>query len=118
MRVLVAGSGEWTDAGPIRRELAKLPACTAIICGDFQGADALAAQVARELGLTVKAFRKEPEDYQRYRRGAWKALNERMLASSVDQVLAFHPSIEESRGTKHLVELAGQKGIPVQVFAK
>ena len=61
MRVLVAGSGEWTDDGSIRRELAKLPVNTTIICGDFPGADALATQVGRELGLTVEEFKKEAE---------------------------------------------------------
>ena len=41
-----------------------------------------------------------------------------MLASGIDQVLAFHAAIEKSKGTKHLVELARQKGVPVQVFAE
>jgi hypothetical protein len=59
---------------------------------------------------------KTKEDYAKYRRGAWKGLNERMLASGAVRVLAFHPAIENSRGTKHLVEIARAAGIEVQVF--
>jgi hypothetical protein len=31
-------------------------------------------------------------------------------------VLAFHPAIADSRGTKHLVEIAQAAGIEVRVF--
>jgi hypothetical protein len=116
MRVIVAGAAAWSDAEAIRRELAKLPADTVVIHGDAPGADALAGQVAAQLGLVVEPMGKTKEDYTRYRRGAWKGLNERMLASGAVLVLAFHPAIESSRRTKHLVALARAAGIEVQVF--
>jgi hypothetical protein len=116
MRVIVAGATAWTDAEAIRRELAKLPAEAVVIHGDAPGADALAGQVAVQLGLAVEPMGKTREDYTRYRRGAWKGLNERMLASGAVLVLAFHPALEHSRGTKHLVELARSAGIEVRVF--
>src|SRR5690348_12073085 len=108
MRVVVAGATTWSDAAAIQRELAKLPLQTVIIHGDAPGADALAGQVAAQLNLVVHPMAKCKEDYAKYRRGAWKALNERMLASGASLVLAFHPAIEKSRGTKHLVELAAK----------
>jgi hypothetical protein len=118
MRVIVAGAVTWTDAEAIRRELARLPAGSTVIHGDTAGADALAGQIARDLGLTVEPMRKEPEDYCRYKRGAWKALNERMLARGADLVLGFHPQIDKSKGTRHLVELARKAGIEVRLFVQ
>jgi hypothetical protein len=116
MRVIVAGAGAWTDAEVIRRELIRLPADATIIHGDFQGADALAGQIAKELGLKVERWDKNQEDYAKYQRGAWKGLNERMLESGVGLVLAFHPDIDSSRGTKHLVELARVAGVEFRII--
>ncbi len=117
MRVIVAGAVAWSDAEAIRRELAGLPAGAVVVHGDSPGADAAAGRVAAELGLAVEAMAKSPADYARYRRAAWKGLNERMLASGAQLVLAFHPAIEESRGSKHLIELARAASIEVRVFA-
>jgi hypothetical protein len=117
MRVIVAGAVAWSDAARIEQELAKLPAGSTVLHGDAPGSDALAGRIAEALGLRRQAFRKEKQDYQKYKRGAWKGLNERMLASGADLVLAFHPAIEESRGTKHLVEIARAAGIEVVVIS-
>src|SRR4051812_39905550 len=111
MRVIVAGAVAWSNAEAIRRELARLPPGTTVVHGDAPGADALAGRVAAELGLAVDAPRKEEADYRRYRRGAWRGLNERMLAGGAGLVLAFHADIENSRGTKHLIELARAAGV-------
>lgn len=119
MRVIVTGATKWTDAEAIRRELATLPSKTIVIHGDAPGVDALAGEVARELGFLVEAFKKEKVDYQRYRFGAWKALNERMLESGAELVLAFHPQLNEkgkAKGSKHMIGLAEKQGVPVKGF--
>lgn len=118
MRVIVAGASGWTNREAIEGELAKLPAGTIVIHGDAAGADALAGEVAARLGLAVEAMSKTKEDYARYKRGAWKGLNERMLASGADLVLAFHADIRKSHGTKHLVALARAARIEVRVIAE
>lgn len=118
MRVIVAGATTWADAEAIRRELVKLPARTVVVHGDAPGADALAGQVAAELRLGVEPMAKNQDDYARYKRGAWKGLNERMLASGIELVLVFHPAIDASRGSKHLMKLAQAQTIEVQVFAE
>jgi len=117
MRVIVAGAVAWTNEEAIRRELAKLPAGTTVIHGDSPGADAIAGRVAAELGHGVEGMHKNKADYAKYQRGAWKGLNERMLARGVIEVLVFHPDIEKSRGSGHLVALAREAGIGVRVFA-
>jgi hypothetical protein len=119
MRVLVTGSTRWDDAGAIRRELTKLGAGSTVVHGDCAGVDALAGEVASELGFAVELWRKNDEDYRRYQRGAWKGLNERMLASGVALVLAFHPGLNEpgqARGSRHLIELAEAAGVEVRTF--
>jgi kynureninase len=117
MRVIVAGATEWSDEAVIRRELARLPAGCTVIHGDSPGADALAGRIAREeLGLVVEAWSKNAADRQRYGRAAWKGLNERMLDSGAELVLAFHADLDNSRGTKHLVELARARSIEVVII--
>jgi hypothetical protein len=116
MRVIVAGAVDWTDAEAIARELAKLPPGTTVIHGDAPGADSLAGAAAARLEFGVEPMAKNREDFARYKRGAWKGLNERMLASGAVLVLAFHADLARSRGTRHLVELARAAGIEVRVF--
>lgn len=117
MRVIVAGAVAWTDVDAIRRELSALPTGSVVVHGDSPGADALAGQIAGELGHTVEAMAKNKQDFARYGRGAWKGLNERMLATGASLVLVFHPKIEASHGSKHLVGLARTATVEVRVFA-
>ena len=117
MRAIVAGAVAWSDQDAIRRELSKLPIGTTIIHGDCTGADAIAGQVARELGFAVEAMNKNEEDYSKYTREAWKGLNERMLATGAMLVIVFHPSVASSHGSRHLIDLAQIANIEVRVFA-
>jgi hypothetical protein len=119
MRIIITGSTQWTDADAIRRELARLPSGCFVIHGDSDGVDVIAGQVARELGLSVERFAKNPEDYRRYRAAAWKRLNERMLESGAELVLAFHPEVNvpgKAKGTRHMIGLAEKQGIEVRSF--
>ncbi len=121
MRVIVTGSTLWTDEEAIRRELRQLPEGTVIIHGDCPGVDALAGRIAREMGLIVEAMAKSEEDYRRYRKGAWKGLNERMLATGAELVLAFHSEygqLGKARGTTHMIELARAGGIEVRAVTR
>src|SRR5262245_57371831 len=120
MRVLVVGSMKWADEEALRRELRKLPAGCTVLHGDAPAVDALAGRIAREeLGLVVEVFAKNDEDYARYGRGAWKGLNERMLASGVDLLLAFHEELNQpgkASGSRHAIVLADGQGIEVRTF--
>ncbi len=118
MKVIVAGATAWDNREAIRRELSLLPAGAIVITGDSPGADALGEEVAGELKLQTQPMQKNSADYERYKRGAWKGLNERMLASGAELVLAFHPAVEKSSGTRHLVNLAGEAGVEVKIFTE
>jgi hypothetical protein len=117
MRLIVAGAVAWSDADVIRRELSALPPGSVVIHGDSPGADALAGRIADELGYPVEPMSKNAQDRAKYQRAAWKGLNERMLGSGAVLILAFHADLDNSRGTKHLVELARAVGVEVRVIS-
>jgi hypothetical protein len=115
LRVLVTGARTWADPGPIRRELARLLAGSVVIHGDARGADRLAGRIAAELGLAVLAC---PAEWHKYGRAAGLVRNRAMLKEHRPQlVLAFHPAIEQARGTKHMVGLARKAGVEVRVIS-
>ena len=77
----------------------------------------------RELGFArvrrVCMFEKNKVDYKKYKRGAWRSLNERMIESGADLLLAFHEDLHTpgmGKGTRHVIELAEQRGIEVKTF--
>lgn len=50
---------------------------------------------------------------------SWTGLNERMLATGIGLVMAFHADLDKpdcARGTRHVLDLAARIGIPVQTF--
>lgn len=120
--VLICGSREWTDRLAIWDELFKRRNdVELVIHGAARGADTLAGDVARELGLAVREY---PADWERYkpvpefdpetnkRRGnpAGPIRNAQMLRDGApDLVLAFG----EGRGTDGMVALAEKAGVPV-----
>lgn len=81
--ILVFGSRDWTDERVIRAWLSRLPAGSRIVHGAARGADSIAGDVARELGLEAKAY---PVDEALD--GPWPAAgirrNQRMLDSEPD----------------------------------
>lgn len=117
--VSVTGSTTWDDPEPIRRALAALPRGSTVVTGDTPGADACALAVAAELGLTVTRMQKNRADRRAFPGEAWRGLNQRMLSSGVDLVLAFHADYGKpgcARGTVHMVELAKACSTGVQIF--
>ncbi len=119
MRVLITGSTTWTDNAALRREMSALPARTTLVTGDTPGIDALAIALAHELGFAVEPMKKNHADRKAYPEDSWKGLNERMLATGIDLVLAFHADYGKpgcARGTVHMVELAKAAGIEARTF--
>ncbi|WP_196785525.1 SLOG family protein [Massilia aquatica] len=117
--VLVTGATTWDNPEPIRRALADLPAGSTVVTGDTPGADACAAALAAELGLPVTRMKKNRADHRAFPREAWRGLNQRMLATGVDLVLAFHADYGKpgcARGTVHMVEHAKACWTEVRIF--
>lgn len=111
MVVLVCGSRGWTDLEAVRRRLSTVPRNTVVIHGAARGADRLAGIVARELGLHVAAM---PALWDRYGKDAGRRRNVAMLRLRPDLVMAFWDG--RSPGTRLMVALARDAGVPVEVI--
>jgi hypothetical protein len=111
MRVLVCGSRSWRDKEAIARRLKSLPADAMIVTGGALGADQLADDVARDLGLERVII---PANWNRHGRQAGILRNLRMLDTRPELVLAFWNG--DSPGTKHTIGEARKRGIRVEVI--
>jgi hypothetical protein len=106
MRVLVCGGRDWRDAGAIRRILTQMIPHV-VITGGCRGADALAAEIAQDLGLGVKVIE---ADWEQYGRAAGPIRNQLMIdEGKPDLVIAF----PGGRGTADMVSRAKAAGVRV-----
>lgn len=114
MRVLVCGSRVWKDYGTMFNAIATVGKIDVLIEGGARGADRMAVQVAEALGIPFLQFTAE---WELYDDAAGPIRNKRMLNEGKPTlVLAFHPNIEESSGTKDMVKLATQAKIEVIII--
>lgn len=119
--VLVCGDRHWpsTNKEPIRRELMKQVGKSVIVVhGACSGVDTIAGQVAKEFGFEVHEYPVTQEDWKSLGRAAGPVRNQRMITrEKVDLVLAFHPNVESSRGTKDMISRARRAGIRVEIYS-
>ena len=117
-KVIIAGGRDFDDYKYMSSELTELFENSAyfkgitikIISGMANGADSLAIRYADENKLTKILF---PANWKVYPRIAGFLRNNDML-SIATHLIAFWDG--KSSGTKHMIEIAQMKGIPVWVF--
>ena len=110
MRVIVCGSRGWADAGRIVERLAQLPGTATVVHGAARGADRLAADAARVLGLAVEPH---PANWALGNQAGFMR-NEEMAARGADLCIAFWDG--SSRGTADMMQRAEEHGITVEVI--
>ena len=76
-----------------------------IVSGGAKGADKLGERYAKERGYSLKIF---PAEWNKYGKSAGYKRNEQM-ADYADLVIVFWDG--ESKGTKHMIDIADNKGI-------
>lgn len=112
-RVLVTGSRTWESREEIMYDLAGLtllhPGLTVVHGACPEGADAIAASCARELGLVQE---QHPANWRQYGKAAGFRRNAEMVALGADVCLAFIK--DGSRGATHTADLAEKAGITTQ----
>ncbi len=113
MRIIVTGSRNWTNRDLIRRALRvemlfDKPENVTVVHGDARGADRIAGEVAKELGMNVEEY---PADWKQYGKKAGPIRNQKMVDLGADVCLAFPMS--DSRGTWDCMTRAERAGIPV-----
>lgn len=117
MRVLVCGDRKWKDWKYIEATLDIInieKGIYVLIEGEAKGADSFARNWANSRGVKCEAY---PAEWARYRHAAGPIRNKQMLTEGKPElVIAFHEDIENSKGTKNMVELAKAANVPVMVF--
>ena len=114
MRLLICGDRNWADSDMILDALLEyvhMPDIV-IIHGAARGADRIAGAAAKELGMKVEEY---PADWKRYKYSAGPIRNQVMLDAKPDHVIAFHNSIETSKGTGHMVHITKKSGVSHEV---
>lgn len=112
MRVIVCGSRTWSNERQIAERLRNLPADSVLVHGACpRGADFIAAQVWDALGRHDEP---NPADWKRFGRIAGPLRNETMACKGADLCIAFRAA-GKSNGTDHMIKLAKQVGIPVEI---
>lgn len=114
---MVCGDREWEDYELILSVLSGVKDdAELVIHGACRGADKLGGKAADELGIPVKPV---PANWGMHGSLAGPIRNRKMLEdmeAGKDVVLAFHTDLANSRGTKHMVSIARQKGVEVRLF--
>jgi hypothetical protein len=115
VKVLVCGSRRFPNPFRVNlaleQRLATLPRDATVLHGGAVGADAMADQIGKRLGLTVLEF---PADWETHGRRAGIVRNLAMLDEEPDLVIAAWDGA--SRGTAHTMTEARKRGIPVEVI--
>lgn len=117
-KVIIAGGRDFTDYEYMSKVLSKLLFNSSpfdgdsitIISGMAKGADTLAIQYADEHQMTKILF---PANWKKYPIIAGFLRNEDMLKIAT-HVIAFWDG--KSSGTKHMIDIAEEKGIPVWIY--
>jgi len=112
MKVLFTGDRNWINWRSIEKRMSILPSDTEIIVGCARGVDRQVAALAEQMGYKYEVFF---ADWEQHGKAAGPIRNNVMLDQKPDLVIAFHPNLEESKGTKHCVTEAKKRGIPVEV---
>lgn len=113
MKVLVCGSRDWIKYHVIRRRLAELPEDTEIIEGGAPGADLMAKDAARSLGLD---YVEHGANWIRHPKAAGPIRNRKMLDRNPDIELVIAFPLPQSKGTIDMIDEARKRGIEVEVY--
>ena len=121
LRVLICGSRDWTDKRRIGRYLDELleaeglePPQLIVIHGACKGADHHAGMEAKGRGCQVLEF---PANWAKFGLSAGPKRNQQMLTEGKpERVVAFHPDVEKSKGTKDMVARAKFYCLPVEII--
>lgn len=127
LAIIACGDRNWTNADLIRETLIDYGP-DIVIEGEARGADKLSRMVAeQDLGLSVADGTIEPfpADWNRYKRAAGPIRNKAQLKRLLElreegyevAVVAFHENIEESKGTKDMVDISRAAGVAVEVVS-
>ena len=122
LRIIIAGSRDFNDYELLKKSAIEiitkktmLPDLTRIVSGGARGADTLGERFANEMGLEISRF---IPDWDGLGKRAGYVRNAEMAKFAVEDdndgmLIAFWDG--QSRGTKHMIDLAKRYGLEVHV---
>lgn len=117
MRIIICGSRYWTDKESIFEIISWLKSVYShnliIIHGGAKGADTIAGSIAAKLNIPVEVY---PANWNKHGRAAGPIRNREMLSKGADLVVGFTYSLDDSKGTANMINLAKQAGVSTLVF--
>ena len=109
MKILVCGDRDWSDRDLILKTLYLFKDSGVVwIHGAAKGADRIAGEVLTMWGEEVQAF---PALWNKHGKAAGPIRNQQMLDEKPDRIIAFHDDLENSKGTRDMVERAKRSGM-------
>jgi hypothetical protein len=111
-RYIFCGSRGWDETTRIRERLERLPAGATVVVGGARGADRIAEQIARRMGLEVEVY---PARWKKEGKGAGYRRNERMLGLPKISGVFASRTRGKLGGTDHMVRIAREAGVPTEV---
>ena len=124
LRIIIAGSRDFGDYELLKKSAIEiitkktmLPDLTRIISGGARGADTLGERFANEMGLEISRFIPDWDDLGKR---AGYVRNAEMAKFAVEDdnygmLIAFWDG--QSKGTKHMIDLAKRYGLEVHVVS-
>ena len=111
MKTIIAGGRNFNDYKLLVRECRKrLFEISEIVSGCANGADKLGEKFANDYDVPIKKF---PADWNKFGKSAGYIRNEEM-AKYADALIAFWDG--QSKGTKHMIDLAHKHKLNVTVI--
>ena len=114
LRVLVCGSRYYTNYRKVLKQLERLN-LELVISGACRGADSLAVKAAKACGIPYVEF---PAAWEKFGKAAGPIRNEKMLKEGKpDFALVFHSDIASSKGSRHMLSLVKNAGLPFLIVS-
>jgi|SRR3984957_20973461 len=114
MRIIIAGSRDFTDYNLLERTMDNLTAkldTVVILSGAAKGADELGEKWAFKNWFRVERFH---ADWHTHGKAAGHIRNSEMIAASPDCLVAFHKN--NSPGTRDIIDKAKKAGLIVKII--
>jgi predicted Rossmann fold nucleotide-binding protein DprA/Smf involved in DNA uptake len=111
MKTIIAGSRDCSDISLLHtavKQCGWVP--SVVVSGTARGADRLGELWAAKRGVPVEKY---PADWDKHGKSAGYKRNE-LMAANAEALIALWDG--ESRGTKHMIDLARRKGLRVFVM--
>ena len=111
MRTIVAGSRDGVTLKMVQEAISKAPfPITTVISGTARGADKYGEEAAKLRNIPVERY---PANWDKYGKSAGYKRNEQM-AQNAEALVAIWDG--QSKGTKHMIDLAKRYSLQVYVY--